>query len=123
MLTDIHKTLYMPFIDFTTRKKIKIWEGITGPIFHSDQVTIGHFTLEAGCDLPAHQHPHEQWTNLLHGELEFNIDGEIKLMKEGMTAFIPSNVVHSAKAIVECKVIDCFIPVREDLKKLTNDTD
>ena len=110
----------MAFIDFNTKKKIKVWEGITGPVFHSNQATLGHFTLEEGCELPAHSHPHEQWTNVIEGELEFNINGETKIMKAGMTAFIPSNVVHSAKVVTKCKVIDCFMPVREDFVALEN---
>lgn len=112
----------MTFIDFNTRKRIQIWEGISGPVFHSGQATFGHFILEAGCVLPAHRHPHEQWTNLIEGELEFDIDGESKLMSTGMTAYIPSNVVHSAKVITKCKVIDCFMPVREDFMELENKT-
>jgi len=108
----------MAFIDFNTRKKIQIWEGISGPVFHSDQATFGHFTLEVGSDLPGHSHPNEQWTNLLEGELEFEIDGEKSVMTAGMTAYIPANVVHSAKVIKRSKVIDCFIPPREDFKEL-----
>lgn len=91
-------------------------------MFHSDKATFGHFTLEAGCDLPAHSHPHEQWTNLIEGELEFNIDGETKVMTAGMTAYIPSDVVHSAKVVTQCKVIDCFMPVREDFVELEKNT-
>ena len=108
----------MPFINFNTRKRLQIWEGITGPVFHSDQATFGHFTLEAGCELPAHSHPHEQWTHLIEGELEFTIGGESKVMRAGMTAYIPGDVVHSAKVITPCRVIDCFIPVREDFVEL-----
>jgi len=39
-----------------------------------------------------------------------------------MTAYIPSNVVHSANVITKCKAIDCFIPVREDFIELENRT-
>ncbi|MFC2111004.1 cupin domain-containing protein [Bacteroidota bacterium] len=112
----------MAFIDFNTRKRIQIWDGISGPVFHSDQATFGHFTLEAGSNLPSHTHPNEQWTNVIEGELEFNIEGEFKLMKAGMTAYIPSNVAHSAKAITKCKVIDCFMPTREDFMELEKET-
>ncbi len=40
------------------------------------------------------------------------------VLQPGMTAFIPSGVVHSGKAFTECKVIDFFIPVREDYREL-----
>jgi quercetin dioxygenase-like cupin family protein len=108
----------MPFVDFKSRKRVKLWEGINGHLYHSDQATFGHITLDEGTILPQHQHVHEQWTHVVEGELEFNIGGETKRMKRGMAAFIPSNVPHSAKAITECQVIDCFLPVREDFVEL-----
>lgn len=111
----------MPYIDFNTRKKVNIWPGISGPMYHSEQLTFGHFTIEKGAVLPEHSHPHEQWTNLIQGELEFDINGEKEILKPGKTAFIPSGLPHSAKAISECKVIDCFLPVREDFVKLENE--
>jgi len=110
----------MPFIDFKNRKKIKIWDGISGSLYHSDNLTFGHFTLEKGIDLPQHAHLHEQWTHLIEGELLFDIDGIKELLTPGKAAYIPSNIPHSAKAITECKVIDCFLPVREDFVKLEN---
>ena len=109
----------MPFINFNTQKKVQVWEGITGTISHSEQATYCHFTIENGAVLPEHQHVHEQWTHVLDGLLEFDIDGEKMLLTSGMTAFIPSNVPHSGRAFAECKVIDCFTPVREDFKLLT----
>ena len=50
--------------------------------------------------------------------MEFTVSDETILMKPGMTAYIPSNVPHAAKAITECKVIDVFIPPREDFIEL-----
>lgn len=70
----------MPFINFNTRKKIRVWDGITGPVYHSDQATFGYFTIETGTDLPAHSHPHEQWTHLIEGELEFTIGDETTVL-------------------------------------------
>lgn len=111
----------MPFIDFNKRKKIQVWPGITGPVYHSDQLTFGHFTIEKGAGLPEHSHHNEQWTNVIEGQLEFEIDGEKTILHSGNTAFIPSGVPHSATAITECKLIDCFLPCREDFKKLEED--
>lgn len=111
----------MPYINFNTRKKVNIWPGISGPMFHSEQLTFGHFTIVKDSVLPEHSHPHEQWTHLIQGELEFDIKGEKQILTPGKTAFIPSELPHSAKAITECKVIDCFLPVREDFVKLENE--
>jgi quercetin dioxygenase-like cupin family protein len=108
----------MPFIDYNTGKKVKIWDGIYGTLAHSDTSTFCHFTIDHGTNLPEHSHVHEQWCHVLEGELEFDINGEKKLLTKGMSAFIPSWAPHSAKALTACKVIDCFTPVREDFIEL-----
>lgn len=112
----------MPYINFNERKKVKIWEGINASLFHSEQLTFAHITLDEGAVVGLHNHIHEQWTHVISGEMLLNIDGEEKLLTAGMAAFMPSNVPHSAKAITECKVIDCFLPVREDFVALENNT-
>jgi quercetin dioxygenase-like cupin family protein len=108
----------MPYIDFNTRNKTNVLPGFTGSMAHSKQLSFGQFTIDKDSILSEHNHPHEQWTYLIQGELEFDIDGEKQLLTSGKTAFIPSGLPHSAKAITECKVIYCFSPVREDLINL-----
>ncbi|SEJ39686.1 Cupin domain-containing protein [Dyadobacter koreensis] len=108
----------MPFVNFNTGKIVKIWDGISGTLAHSEHSTFGHFTIESGTVLPEHSHIHEQWCHVLEGELEFTINGDSQLLTAGMTAFIPSWAPHSATARTTCKVIDCFTPVREDFVKL-----
>ncbi len=108
----------MPFIDFNNRKAVQVWDGIRGPVYHSENITFGHFTLDEGIDLPEHSHPHEQWSHVIEGKLEFNIDGEVLILGPGMTALVPAFALHSGKAITKCKVIDCFLPVREDFVEL-----
>ena len=111
----------MPFLDFNMGNDIQIWPGIHGPIKHSESITFGHFTIEEGADLPEHSHPHEQWTHLVKGELEFSIGDKKMIMKPGVTAYIPSHVLHSGKALTKCFVIDCFMPVRFDFIQMEKD--
>lgn len=108
----------MPFIDFGTTKRIQIWEGISGAFHHSEQLTFGHITLVKDVVVPEHKHVHEQWTHVLAGELEFTLDGKTMVLKPGMAVHIPSEVPHGARAITECNVMDCFLPVREDFVDL-----
>jgi quercetin dioxygenase-like cupin family protein len=112
----------MPFINFKEQKKVKIWEGVTANLFHSAQATFAYVTLQKGAEVRLHHHIHEQWTHVIEGEMLFDLDGEQKLLTPGMAAFMPSNLPHSAKAITECKVIDCFLPVREDFVELEKNT-
>jgi quercetin dioxygenase-like cupin family protein len=104
----------MPFIDYNTKRKLKIWDGIYGQVQHSNTITCAHITIAAGIQLPEHNHIHEQWSHLLSGEMEFTVGGETRVMTAGQTAYIPSNMPHSAKTLTDCKLIDVFSPVRED---------
>ncbi|MBK6381577.1 MAG: cupin domain-containing protein [Chitinophagaceae bacterium] len=107
----------MAFINYNTKNKATIFPGIQSAMEHSTQSTFGCVTLEAGVIAPIHSHPHEQWTYVLEGQMEFTLDGETQMLLPGMGAFIPSNVLHGAKAVTACKVIDVFTPVREDYKQ------
>jgi len=108
----------MPFINFNKITHSKIWEGIHGSLFHCDTLTFGHVIVEDGAILPEHHHTNEQWTHVIEGELEFTIGGETMVLTPGITAHIPPDVPHSAKALTRVKLIDCFMPVREDFKTL-----
>ncbi len=112
----------MPFIDFNDQKKVQIWEGISSRLAHSDQSTFAQVTLEAGAVAARHQHIHEQWTYVLEGEMIFELDGEEKILTPGMGALIPSNTFHSARTITGCRVIDLFMPVRQDFIELEKNT-
>ena len=108
----------MPFINFNSKPHLRIWDGIHGALHHSDELTMGHITLEEGAVLPEHHHMNEQWTHIVEGQLEFTLAGETKVLTAGMTAYIPGDIPHSARALTKCYVIDCFRPVREDFKTL-----
>lgn len=108
----------MPFIDFNQKRKVKIWEGIHAALHHSDELTFAHLVLAEGAVVTNHNHIHEQWTHVIEGAMEFTLEGETRILTSGMCAFMPSNAFHSAKAITQCKVIDCFLPVRQDFVEL-----
>jgi len=97
-------------------KKRVLIEGITGCYFHTDSITIGFVDIEKGAILPAHSHFHEQTTQITEGKLEMTIDGVTQILEPGAITLIPSNIVHSARALTHCKVTDIFCPVREDYK-------
>ncbi len=108
----------MPFLNFKTKKTIQIWDGVNGAFLNSEQLMFGYITVDKDTIVPEHKHHHEQWTHLLEGEFEFTINGETQILLPGMAAQIPSNTPHAARAITECKIIDCFMPVREDFVAL-----
>ena len=108
----------MSFINYNTKSTVTIFPGVHSAMEHSAQITYGCVTLEEGVIVPVHSHPHEQWTYILEGQMEFTLNGEMQLLLPGMGAYIASNVLHGAVAVTACKVIDVFTPVREDYKEL-----
>ncbi|MEP6646929.1 MAG: cupin domain-containing protein [Saprospiraceae bacterium] len=108
----------MPFVDFNTIPHLRIWDGVHGALYHSDKLTFGHITLEKDAVVKMHHHVHEQWTHVLDGELEFTLGDETQILTCGMAAYIPSDVPHCARAITKVKLIDYFMPSREDFKTL-----
>ena len=108
----------MSFINYNTKSTVTIFPGVHSAMEHSAQITYGCVTLEEGVIVPVHSHPHEQWTYILEGQMEFTLNGEMQLLLPGMGAYIASNVLHGAVAVTSSKVIDVFTPVREDYREL-----
>ena len=94
----------------------EIMKGFNGRFFHTNNFTIAFWEIEEGSILPEHSHIHEQSTQVIEGKLELVIDGVSTVLVPGMIASIPSNVIHSGKALTNCKVTDVFSPTREDYK-------
>jgi len=91
--------------------------GITGYYAHGEKETFGYIELKKGSSVSLHSHINEQITYIIEGQLDMVIDGIACSLTTGMYYIIPSNVLHSAIAITDCKVIDAFAPVREDYKQ------
>lgn len=90
--------------------------GITGFYAHGTNHTFGYVELNAGSNVPLHQHVHEQITYIIEGQLDMIIGGVDYTLTTGTYSIIPPNTPHSAIAKTDCKVIDTFSPVREDYK-------
>lgn len=94
----------------------EIVPGFHGRFVHSAGMTFAYWRIEPGAMIPVHSHPHEQVVNMLEGELELVAGGETRTLKAGDVYAIAGNVVHSAKGLTHCRVLDVFSPVREDYR-------
>jgi quercetin dioxygenase-like cupin family protein len=54
---------------------------------------------------------------VLEGSFELTIQGETQILTAGKAALIPSQAIHSGRALTRCKIIDIFCPIREDYLK------
>ncbi|HUY24256.1 MAG TPA: cupin domain-containing protein [Candidatus Saccharimonadales bacterium] len=72
---------------------------------------------------PRHAHDEEQITVVVEGELEFDLDGEVRLLSPGMVAVIPANVPHGARTGEQpCHEYDVFNPPRQALLALRGES-
>ena len=104
----------MPFQTIADIAERELLPGFHVRFIHTENMTIGHFRIEAGSELPLHHHPHEQVTTLLEGRFAMTLDGEERICEPGQAVVIPGNVPHSGKALTDCRIIDVFSPPRED---------
>jgi quercetin dioxygenase-like cupin family protein len=94
----------------------EIRPGFFGKLLYGEASTLAFWDIMEGSTLPEHHHVHEQITYVIEGQLEMIIGGEKYLFTPGMVHVIPSNVPHSALALTDCRVIDSFVPARDDYR-------
>lgn len=88
------------------------------PMFGQD-LMLSYVTFEPNAIAPKHQHPQEQMTFVLTGQLEFEVGNEKKIISAGDAVAIPRNVPHAAVALGDgCVCVDVFAPPREAFKEL-----
>ena len=67
--------------------------------------------MPAGTGAVAHSHPNEQWIYVLEGTLQAKIGDKEVEAHPGSVVYVPSNVVHSAKATAAGDVL--FFTVKD----------
>lgn len=106
----------MPFINLDDLIQSEPIPGFKGRFVHSENITVVSWRIDEGSAFPGHSHPHEQVSIVEEGEFELTIEGETKKLHPGLVAIIPSNTLHSGRALTNCRLIDVFYPVREDYR-------
>ena len=89
-------------------------ELLTRKFITSDRMTIAQLVLKKGCTVPKHSHENEQISYVVNGALQFDIDGEEIIVREGEILVIPPNAVHGAVALEDTLDLDVFSPPRQD---------
>lgn len=97
----------VPAEDMPTWKKRRV-------MAHGEQMMLVENEFISGDTAPEHTHPHTQITYVIHGALEFTVDGETKILRNGDSVYIKPHAVHSALAKEDSLIIDMFAPMRED---------
>lgn len=106
--------MYFHHLSQITAKEM--FPGYFGKFIHTGTSTVAFWEIKAGSPIPEHSHIHEQIMHVLEGEFELTVDGTPQLLTAGAVVTIPSGIVHKGHAVTDCKVIDIFMPEREDYK-------
>ncbi len=106
----------MGLVNLNELPELEIAEGILMRAVTAQSMTVAHVRLSAGALLPEHSHINEQVVNVVDGELELTVDGRSYSLTPGKVMVLPPNVVHSGRAVTDCRVVDAFHPVREDFR-------
>lgn len=59
------------------------------------------------------QHIEEQISYIESGKVEFDVNGEKRILSKGDVQYIPSNAPHQVNVIEECVILDVFTPIRK----------
>ncbi|MDA8214407.1 MAG: cupin domain-containing protein [Nitrospiraceae bacterium] len=105
----------MTFFRESDLKAKQVLEGITLRAVAGDKTMMTFFEFKPNAVIPSHKHPHEQITYIIEGEMEFTVEGETRILKNGDGVVILSNQEHSAKVLDKpTKAVDAWYPIRED---------
>ena len=106
----------MPFLKLSDVPVREPVPGYRVQFVHSDSMTVAHWEIAGGSEMPRHSHPHEQIVNVIAGEFELTVGGTTQSLAAGSVVVIAPGEPHSGRAVSDCRIIDAFHPVREDYK-------
>jgi len=95
-------------------KSVDLGNGIVRKVtaYNENLMSVeNHF--ETGAISPVHSHTNEQITYVVSGEFEFNIDGDIRIMKAGDSHYKQPNLKHGCKCLKAGILFDTFTPYRQ----------
>jgi quercetin dioxygenase-like cupin family protein len=104
----------MPFVDTSTLEVVERKPGWYGRYFDSASMTFAHYEFTEGSAIHEHSHPQEEVWQVIEGELEIGVDGDVRIVGPGVAAIVPPNARHAVKARADGKAIVVDHPLRSD---------
>ena len=81
-----------------------------------ERMLVNFVHYEPNTEAPVHAHEEEQVTFVVRGEFEFDLDGDVRMLRPGMAVHVPSGVPHGARTLgAPCEEVDVFSPPRRVL--------
>ena len=113
------------YVDLDDIREVEFVPGLVFRPLLGERGMVNWVRFDPHTEAPRHAHEEEQYTFVIEGEFEFDLDGDVRVMRPGMAAVIPPGVPHGARTRDQgCLEIDVFVPPRKALlEKLRADTD
>lgn len=104
------------YVDVDAIPSVEFVPGLEFRPVLGERTMVNFVTFEPNTEAPMHVHEEEQIVIVLDGEFEFEIDGDVRTMRKGDVAVIPSWVPHGARTKdTRCVEADVFNPPRRSL--------
>lgn len=107
------------YVNVDTLEPVEFLPGLGFRPVLGQRAMANFVTFQQGTTAPRHVHEEEQIVIVLDGELTFDLDGDVRTMRRGDVAVVPSWVPHGAWTTdSHCLEIDVFCPPRQSLLQL-----
>ena len=92
-------------VDWDTVERGFPYPGVTRQTVVTADATLTRYTYAPGCVFPVHQHSDAQITVVHSGTIEFEVAGQLMIVRAGQVALIPSGVPHGARVTASDVVV------------------
>jgi quercetin dioxygenase-like cupin family protein len=104
------------YVDVDAIDSIEFVPGLGFRPVLGERTMVNFVSFAPHTEAPLHVHEEEQIVLVIEGEFEFDIDGDVRTMRAGDVAVIPSWVPHGARTYsTPCREVDVFNPPRRSL--------
>ncbi|HEY7280434.1 MAG TPA: cupin domain-containing protein [Actinomycetota bacterium] len=107
------------YVDISGIPPIEIVPGLVFRPMLGERLLVNFVRFEPHTEAPVHTHEEEQVVVVLEGEIEFDVDGDVRTLGPGEAIHLPAHVPHGARTLdASCSEIDIFAPPRRALVDL-----
>jgi quercetin dioxygenase-like cupin family protein len=104
------------YVDLDAVSPVAFVEGLEFRPVVGERMMVNFVQYEPNTEAPRHAHEEEQVTFVIDGEFEFDLDGDVRVMRRGMAVHVPPGVPHAARTLDgTCFEVDVFSPPRRVL--------
>ncbi len=104
------------YIDVNAISPVEFAKGLAFQPVLGERLLVNFVRFEPNTVAPVHAHEEEQVACVIEGEFEFDLDGDVRILRRGDVVHVPPFVPHGARTLdSSCFEIDIFSPPRRAL--------